>query len=144
MRLVLLLLVSLSVAFAQTPYTLSKFQSIYPIVEIYTDKVPASYKQEILTILKEYTDEMGINTKGFSDRALGFLITRVAVGEKLILKVELLVGEDVKRLDDGEETFALTYQKIDIFEVNNLEEDLIDSVEYLLEEFKEQYKEDNE
>ena len=71
------------------------------------------------------------------------MISRVAIGKKLVLKVALMIGEEVKRLDDGEEVFALTYQKVDIFEVDNLEEDLIDSVEYLLEEFKEQYIEDN-
>jgi len=60
------------------------------------------------------------------------------------LKVQLLLGEEVRRIDDNEEVFALTYQKEDIFEVENLDEDLIDSVEYLLEEFKDQYIEDNE
>jgi len=50
----------------------------------------------------------------------------------------------VKRLDDNEEVFAITYQKSDIFEVENLEEDIVDSAEYLLSEFEEQYKEDNE
>ena len=130
--------------FAQTPYTLTKYKSAYPVVEIYTQKVPMHYKAEILAILKEYAEEMKIPINGYSDRALGIIVSRIAVGEKLLLKVELLVGEDVMRLDDKEETFALTYQKVDIFEVNNLEEDLIDSVEYLLEEFKEQYMEDNE
>jgi len=144
MKIVLLLLTLFVFANAQTPYTLAHYKSVYPVVEIFTDKVPVKYKQEILKIMKEYTSEMKINTEGFSDRALGIIVTRVAVGETLILKVELLVGEDVKRLDDGEETFALTYQKIDIIEVDNLHEDLIDSVEYLLEEFKEQYIEDNE
>jgi len=144
MKIFLLLVTVISLAFSQTPYTLTKYKSIYPVVEIYTKKVPISYKQKILQIMKEYTSELGINTQGYSDRALGILVTRVAVGEGLVLKVELLVGEDIKRLDDNEETFALTYQKIDIFEVEELEEDLIDSVEYLLEEFKNQYEEDNE
>ena len=142
---ILLLLTSLYVfAFAQTPYTLTTFKSIYPLVEIYTDKVPEHYKKDITEIIREYAKEMKISTEGYSQRPLAIIISRVAVGKTLVLRVQLLLGEEVKRLDDGEEVFALTYQKDDIFEVNDLDEDIIDSVEYLLEEFKDQYIEDNE
>lgn len=141
--LLLLLLFSLA-SWAQTPFILTKFKSLYPLVEIYTKKVPSHYKQEITKIIKEYTQEMKISTEGYSERAFVITISRVAIGEGLVLKVQLILGEEVRRLDDNEEVFALTYQKEDIFEVQNLDEDLIESVEYLLEEFKEQYSEDNE
>jgi len=130
--------------FAQTPYILTKFTTLYPLVEIYTKKVPQHYKAEITSIIKEYAKEMNISTEGYSPRPLAIVISRVAIEETLVLKVQLLLGEEVRRLDDNEEVFALTYHKEDIFEVNDLEEDLIDSVEYLLEEFKDQYIEDNE
>jgi len=144
MKVLLLLITLYLYVSAQTPYTLTTFKNVYPLVEIYTKKVPASYKQELTEIIKEYTKEMGISTEGYSQRPLAIIVSRVAIGKTLVLKVQLILGEEVKRLDDGEEVFALTYQKEDIFEVNNLEEDLIDSVEYLLEEFKDQYMEDNE
>ena len=144
MKIILILLSYFVLASAQTPYILTHFKSLYPLVEIYTDKVPKRYKKEITEIIKEYAKEMKISTEGYSQRPLAIIISRVAIGETLVLKVQLLLGEEVKRLDDGEEVFALTYQKEDIFEVENLEEDLIDSVEYLLEEFKDQYIEDNE
>lgn len=144
MKAIILLLTFYTMLFSQTPFILTKFKSVYPIVEIYTNKVPKNYKAKITEIIKEYAKEMKISTKGYSQRPLGIIITRVAIGETLVLKVRLLIGEDVKRLDDNEEVFALTYNKEDIFEVENLDEDLIDSVEYLLEDFKEQYMEDNE
>jgi len=144
MKAIVVLLSYFLFASAQSPFILTKFQSFYPVVEIYTDKVPSSYKAEIQGIIKEYAKEMGISVKGYSSRPFAIVISRVAVGTTLVLKVQLLLGEEVKRIDDGEEVFALTYQKEDIFEVNNLNEDLIDSVEYLLEDFKDQYIEDNE
>lgn len=144
MKFLLILLTGFVYATAQTPYTLTTFKSVYPLVEIYTKKVPAHYKEDVTEIIKEYAKEMKISTEGFSERPLAIIISRVAVGEKLVLKIQLILGEEVKRLDDGEEVFALTYQKEDIFEVNDLEEDIIDSVELLLEEFKDQYIEDNE
>jgi len=144
MKILIILLTSYLLAFGQTPYLLTKFKTAYPLVEIYTDKVPQKYKKEITKLIVEYTDELKIDTSGYSDRVLGIIISRVAIGEKLVLKVELLLGEEVKRLDDNEEVFAITYQKSDIFEVENLEEDIIDSAEYLLSDFKDQYEEDNE
>ena len=144
MKILIILLTAYLLAFGQTPYLLTKFKTAYPLVEVYTDKVPQSYKKEITQIIKEYTKELKIDTSGYSERVIGIIISRVAIGNTLVLKVELLVGEEVKRLDDNEEVFAITYQKSDIFEVENLEEDLIDSVEYLLEDFKDQYEEDNE
>ena len=144
MKFLFILITFYTLSFAQTPFTLTKFKSLYPMVEIYTDKVPDSYKVKITKILKEYTDELGINTKGYSDRPLVIMISRIAVGDKLTLKMALIIGEEVKSLDDGAEVFAITYQKVDIFEVEDLDEDLIDTVEYLLELFKEQYIEDNE
>ena len=142
---ILLTLVSLSLLlFAQTPYMLTKYKSAYPLVEIHTDKVPQKYKKELTNLIKEYTDKLKIDTKGYSQRVIGIMVSRVAIGSGLVLKLQLLVGEDVKRLDDNEEVFAITYQKSDIFEVENLEEDIVDSAEYLLSEFEEQYKEDNE
>ena len=130
--------------FAQTPFTLTKIQALYPLVEIHTAKVPQSYKAVFTKTIEEYAKEMKISTKGYPGRTLALLISRVAIGKTLVLKVRLLLGEEVKRLDDGEEVFAITYQKVDMFEVDNLDEDLVDSVDYLLEEFKDQYIEDNE
>jgi uncharacterized protein (DUF927 family) len=144
MKLLFVLVVAYTVVFAQSPYILTKFESAYPLVKIHTDKVPLSYKNEIKSILKEYTQELKINTDGNCERVIGIIVNRVGVGKNLVLKVELFVREHVKRLSDSKEVFALTYQKIDIFEVKDIEEDLIDSVENLLEEFSEQYIEDNE
>ena len=144
MKIILTLTLLYLSLFAQTPFILTKFKKVYPLVEIHTQKVPQSYKAKIIKIIKEYAKEMKINTDGFAQRPLGIVITRVPVCNITILKVQLILAEEVKRLDDGEEVFALTYHKEDIFEVENLDEDLIESVEYLLGDFKDQYREDNE
>lgn len=144
MKILLLTLLTCTLMYGQTPFILTKFPSAYLLVEINTNKVPPEYKEKIMTILKSYTDELGINTKGYSQRAMAIIIDRMGIGKKLVLRTRLLVGEDVKRLDDGEEVFAITYQKGDISEIENLDEDITDTVEYLLEDFKDQYIEDNE
>ena len=54
------------------------------------------------------------------------------------------MGEEMKRIDDGEEVFAITYQMSDEIETDELKEELYESVDFLLEQFKDQYIEDNE
>ncbi len=147
MKFLLLLSTLYIFASAQTPYMLTKIQSLYPLCEIYVKEIPSSYKQKITNTIKEYASEMKISTKGYSPRTLAIIVTPIHFGKEFGIKVQLLLGEDVKRLDDGEEVFALTYSKVDMVEIEDkkvIEEELMDSVEYLLEEFKDQYKEDNE
>ena len=144
MKLLLLTFFTCTFVFAQTPFVLTKLKSVYPLVEIHTNKVPPQYKEKIAKILQSYTDELGINTKGYSQRAMAIVIDRIAIGKKLVLRTKLVIGEDVKRLDDGEEVFAITYQAVDISEIEQMNEDIIETVEYLLEDFKDQYREDNE
>ena len=144
MKFLLIIMSAYLLSHAQTPFILTNVKEVYPLVGIYTDKVPLTYRQRITDIISKYAKELGMDTKGYSPRPLGIIVSRVAVGKTLVLKVALIMGEEVRRLDDNEEVFALTYQKVDIVEIENLEVDLIDSVEFLLEEFKEQYIEDNE
>ena len=143
MKIVFTLILLAFSLYAQTPFTLTKIAELYPLVEIHTDKVPQTYKAVFTKEIQEYAKELDISTKNYSQRTLAIIISRVAVGKSLVLKVRLLLGEEVKRIDDGEEVFAITYQKADIIEVDDLDEDLVDSVDYLLEEFKDQYIEDN-
>ena len=151
MKLLITLFLSLpflsGVLYANSPFLLTKLQSVYPLVEINTKKIPKKYIAPLLIKVKETTKELGIKSEGFSPRPLAIMISHVSVSNALVLKVELMLAEEVKRLDDADEVFALTYQKTDIFEVEDislLEEDLFESVEFLLELFKEQYIEDNE
>ena len=144
MKYIILFVSFVSLCFAQTPFLLTGIKNVYPVAEVYTSQVPMSYRDKITKKIDDFVNEMGISTEGFSDRPLAIVVTRIAVGKSLVLQVQLMMGEEVKRLDDSEEVFALTYQKTDIIEVENLDVDLMDSVEYLLEDFKEQYIEDNE
>jgi hypothetical protein len=102
------------------------------------------YKKIILENIKETADSVGIDTSGYSQRSMKILIDDVYVTTDKILSVSLIVGEEVKRMDDGVEVFATTYMNTKIFKVDDLDENLLDSVDSLLYEFARQYKEDNE
>lgn len=142
-KLAILLSIFTSFLYAQTPFMLTGIKSYYPVVEINSNKIDKKYKKIILESLIEISNELTINTKNFSSRSLTFLINYISVGDTLALKVALVMGEDMVRTDTKEEVFVLSYINTRIFIVEDIEEDLIDNVEELLEEFSQQYIEDN-
>ncbi len=142
-KTVLFLSLFASSIWAQTPFVLTGVKSYYPVVELNTDKIDASYKKRILDMLVQKSTELGVETKDFSTRSLAFLISYIGVGDTLALKIELMLGESAMRLDTKEEIFVLSYLNGRIFVPEDAEEELLEHAEELLEIFAAQYKEDN-
>ncbi len=142
-RTILLIFLFTTFAYAKTPFTLTGIKELYPVVEIHTDYVSQTYVAVIKKELTQKIEALGINTKNFSDRSVAVLISGLSIGDEPVVHIKLLIGENIKR-EDGVETFAMTYANEDIFEVFKLDEDLNQSIDNLLEQFAEQYKEDNE
>jgi len=134
---------------AQSMYLLTKIQKAYLVVENYSEKIPMSLKEEIYEEMRTITKELKIDTSGYSFRTLGFMINDTRIAGKDILTVELILGEEVTRLDDKEKIYALTYQKLKYIDAQNKDDDqlaeaLLENIDLLLAEFAGQYKEDNE
>ncbi len=142
-RTILLIFLFTTFAYAKTPFTLTGIKELYPVVEIHTDYVSQTYVAVIKKELTQKIEALGINTKNFSDRSVAVLISGLSIGDEPVVHIKLLIGENIKR-EDGVETFAMTYANEDIFEVFKLDEDLNQSIDNLLEQFAEQYTEDNE
>ncbi len=142
-RTILLIFLFTTFAYAKTPFTLTGIKELYPVVEIHTDYVSQTYAAAIKKELTQKIEALGINTKNFSDRSVAVLISGLSIGDEPVVHIKLLIGENIKR-EDGVETFAMTYANEDIFEVFKLDEDLNQSIDNLLEQFAEQYTEDNE
>jgi len=134
---------------ASTMFMLTKIEKAYLVVENYTEKLPMSIKEDILEEMKTITDELEIDTSGFSYRTLAFIIYESILDGKVILNIDLVLGEEIKRLDDAKEVYALTYEKRKIMSYDGkdqeeIEEELMEKIDLLLNDFAEQYKEDNE
>jgi len=134
---------------AQSMFLLTKIQKAYLVVENYSEKIPMSLKEDIYDEMRYVTDELKIDTQGYSFRTFGFMINDTKIAGKEILTIELILGEEVTRLDDKEDVYAITFQKKNYIDATNkdneeLSEELMDNVDLLLNDFKEQYKEDNE
>jgi hypothetical protein len=129
--------------YAQTPFVLTGVKSYYPVVEINSDKIDPKYKQIILDMMIKKSTELKIDTKNFSSRSLAYLIGFVSVGDAIALKIELMLGENVIRVDTKEEIFVISYMSSRTFVPEELGSDLLDSAEEMLDAFVLQYKEDN-
>jgi hypothetical protein len=69
----------------------------------------------------------------------------VKIADKQFVQTSIMIVEDIKPVrDESLLTIAITYKKDDSFIAENLEVDIYESiVDYLLEDFIEQYKAEN-
>jgi len=147
-KLVFLMLFINTILSAESMFLLTKLQKVYLVVENYSNHIPMNLKADIIEEMRATTDELNIDTDGYSYRTLAFMLYDTSIGNHEVLNVDLILGEEVKRLDDAEDVYALTYDKrkqivTDDKTKEEIHEELIEKVELLLNEFMEQYKEDN-
>lgn len=131
---------------ASSIYTLSGVNKLYPVVEISGKTIPQSYKSMILESLKATTDDLNIDTKGYDPRSLAVLISENVFNDTIVVTIQLVIGEEVRRMDNNEKTFALTYQSLESFTLNEddeLEDVFEDTFDMMLAKFSEQYIEEN-
>lgn len=132
---------------AQSFYVLTGVDSYDPIVANMSTQVDKKYNVELKEMIKSVSKELGVNTKGHPSRILGFILTDFSVGDTKALRVELSLGEYVKREGSKDKIFAVTYTDIQQFapeqDAEEFEEQLIDLSEEMLGKFETQYKDDN-
>ena len=148
-KVLFIMVTSLMSLNASTMFMLTKIPKVYLVVENYSSKLPTSIKENILDEMKYYTNQLQIDTSGFSHRTLAFLIYESYVEDQMILNVDLVLGEEMQRLDDKKEVYALTYEKrkqtaYGSKSEDEISEEVLEYVDQLLYDFSEQYKEDNE
>lgn len=146
-HLLLALLFSTSILSAETMFTLSGIKKVYPLVEITGSKIAQTYKKEIYNELNATLKQLNIDTQGYQQRAVAVLINEMYIDKKTLINMQLVIGEQVKRLDSNETVFAMTYQDKEHFVLENsddLDESIEDTLDTLLDKFSTQYKADNQ
>ncbi len=144
-RLFSLLLFLSTLGYSGNIFSLTDVKKVYPIVEIKGKTIPKEFKQTVSDELNTTIKALKIDGTGFDQRALAILIGESYIKDITLIKMQLIVSEQTKRLDSDTLAFALTYQNQKEFILNNddLEDDLEDNLDELLEEFKAQYEDDN-
>lgn len=133
-----------SLAWAQSPFTLTALKSYTPVVAIDAGNIDKSIKSEILEEMEAVSKELGIDTKSDTSRAFAFDIRRISIGELIAIKVDLMISENLQHPKSNEPMFVLSYLDTQIFVPEDFEEDLMDTADEMLATFASQYKEDND
>ncbi len=141
---ILFLVFSFSALFAQSFYTLTGVKSYDPMVVNMSKSVDKKYNAELNVLMQELSQRLKIDTSRYDSRVLVVVLSDFSVGDTVALKVGLELGEYVTRSQSKETVFALTYSDTQMFKPKDLEEDLIDTVEDMLEKFALQYEDDNQ
>lgn len=142
MKIFLLLSIIFLTLKAESFFTLSGIKDYDPMVINNAPDVKP-YVKELKAIMITASKEIGIDMSGTPSRVLALVISRISIGDTIGLKVELEVGEYLKRKENDEEVFSLTYIDTHLFKPNDIEEEIIDLGEEMMDRFVLQYKMDN-
>ena len=128
--------------YAQSFYVLTGVDKYDPLVSSPSEL--EIYNEEIIELMVEMSKELKVDTANHPSRVLAFIITKFSLGETIGFKVELDLGEYMKREGAKESVFALSYMDLrTVVDSDNIEDSLIDTVEDMLTKFANQYKDDN-
>lgn len=145
MKKIILFLLVCSSLFSQSFYTLDNVKSL----SLYMPNKAGYMDKEQKNNLKESVIEK-LKKAGFvfgKTDATNFMIRieSINVNDTEVIHIRLAIGEEVLTKRPGNiHTFALTYLGTDFMESDEPIQDTIESVNFLVSEFLEAYKDDNE
>lgn len=134
---------------AESFFQLNNLKSLSIVTELQSNKVDPSYKNYINDEIHKTVKELDIKIDKYHQRALALIVTHTYTGETFVLNSELVLGENVERIDDKEKVYAFTYLDRESTPIDDpgeseaVEEALEDAVDALLGRFADQFREDN-
>lgn len=141
--LAILALVFTTHLFAVTPFSLENLSSVnFKILNKNKALDKQTYADLNKTIMQRL-NEAGIKTKTKSFANFLIKVKTVKLKDITACHVTLFLVEDVQiNRDNPTKAIAITYSKDDFFESSNVQEDLQESIEFLVDEFLSQYEDE--
>lgn len=132
--------------FATTPYNLEGIKALNVLVLDENGVISKQLEERLSKALKAKLEANGVMSQKDGVGALFVKVRSVKVGKVHVIHLTLGVGEEAEVVRASKvKSFVLTYSYDDMIETKNPDADVFESVmEYLIEEFLEQYYEDNE
>ncbi|XOB63220.1 hypothetical protein ACMC56_05275 [Campylobacterota bacterium DY0563] len=132
-------------SFAITPYSLENLKELNIKILNKKENISKKLEEKLENNIKAKLENLGIKTN--TDKYINFLVKIKIDKIKDInfVQTSIMISEDVLSLRDKSlEILAITYKKDDSFEAEDFENDIYESiVDYLLEDFIDQYKAEN-
>lgn len=144
-KIALLLLFYTIPLLAITPFSLENVKSVNFIILDKKKTLSKELKKQIELEMRKKLKEAGIKTKSNSFSNLLLKIKKEKIASHSVYHVKLFLTEDiVVQRTEKIKAIAITYQKEDFFKTDLGEEDLIESIEFLADEFLSQHEEEND
>ena len=145
-KIILLILTLNALLFAEhLPFTLENLKNLNIY---YVDKSGLFTKQEQNSIKKNIENKLiktGFNTHGSDPSTLVIIVQTIDIDDIYVANISLLVGEEViTKRKDAIATMAFTYHVNDFVELDEPVDDIEESINTLLDEFINLYREDME
>jgi len=143
MKKILLILCLNIFAFALTPFSLEGLKEVKVRISDKGKLLSKIEKKHLTNKIIEELQRTGLKTDTKLYSKIIIKVKSLRVKSKSIIFVSLFVIEDVRMLNDIENIkMGITYKMDDLFETEDLKEDLKESIEYLVSEFIEQYNDE--
>lgn len=144
-KILLILFISLPL-FALSPFSLEGFKEANLKVFDKSKLLSDSMKKKITNEFKTQLEAVGIKTTSKNFSNLLVKIQASKIGKTYIVNASMFIVEDVLPSRNQDiETMAITYKKEDFFETTEFENEVYETlVEFILYDFLEQYKEEND
>lgn len=138
------LLILYTQSFAQSPFSLEALQSVNVTLlnkhKHLSDSFVANLQKEVEAKLN--TAGIKTSTKHFSNLLIKIEMQTIKETTLAHVTLSLVENAQLKRASRVD-AIAITYNKDDLFELSNKEADLKESIFFLLDEFIDQFKEEN-
>lgn len=145
MKKILLIWLSLiSLSFAGTPFTLSEIDELYVVIENNTKLVDKKTEDILKKMMLDKLNSLGVKTDAYSSESFILLIGQNEFGNMKFLTAKLMIISQVKRAKAKETSLGITYMIDDLFDTTEPDVDMIESMEYMLSEFGDQFLEEKE
>ncbi|PHR55110.1 MAG: hypothetical protein COA44_11300 [Arcobacter sp.] len=145
MRMILLICFGLiSLSFAGTPFTVTEINELYVVVE--NDTKMVNKKTEILLkkMMLDKLKSLGVKTDTYAPESFILIIGQNEFGDMKFLNARLMIVSQVKRAKAKETSLGITYMMDDLFDTTEANIDMIESLEYMLSEFGDQFIEERD
>ncbi len=145
MKKILLIWLSLiTLGFSGTPFTLTEIDELYVVLENDTKMVDEKTEVILKQMMLDKLTSLGVKTDSYAPESLILVIGQNEFGDMKFLNVKLMIVSQVKRAKAKETSLGITYMMEDLFDTTEPNEDMIESLEYMLSEFGDQFIEEKD
>ncbi|WP_324170890.1 hypothetical protein [Sulfurimonas sp.] len=144
-RLVFIFLITFTSLFSASFFTLDNVGPLNIYVSLKVNYLNKAQKDEIQNILSSELKKAGFTFVGDDPTTFMLKIEAIEVNDTQIIYTQIALGENIKTLRKGNISgYAFTYVANDFIDSDEPYADTLESVRFLLSEFIEAHKDDNE